>query len=184
MYYMLNLMFNYLDDSSAPNGRFVDYISTETDPMKTSKAWLQSTDGITWTFFERDKTHLTFPLNTQPTLSVRVADFNQASDNYSAQITVLMSRNDPGRAQQPMSSPIQSTNGVTGPLCVWNSALGPANGNSLCWLMPLGQATLGTGGAGDHNKYLFLVAATVNGVVQGQQVTRTFCHDPDLDVSC
>jgi hypothetical protein len=183
MYYMLNLMFNFLDDSSAPNGRFVEYNSTETDPMLTSKAWLQSTDGITWTFFERDKTHLTFPWNPNPTLnpilSVRVADFNQASDNYSAQITVLMSRNDPGRAQQPMSSPIQSTNGVTGPLCVWNSALGPANGNSPGWVMTLGQATLATGGVGDHNKYLFLVAATVQG-----NAVRTFCHDPDMDISC
>jgi len=181
VYYMLNLVFNYGDTNSAPNGRFVDYDSTQTNPLLTSKAWLQSSDGVTWAFFQQDHQHLSFGLSTQPTLMVRVVDANQASDNYNARITILMGRNDQKQAQQPMSSPVQNANGVTGPLCIWDVGFAAASGNVggvPSWVITLGPATLGRA-TGNVDKYIFLASATVQGNPE-----RTFSHDPDMDVNC
>jgi hypothetical protein len=170
------------DINSAPNGRFVDYSSTENNPFLTSKAWLQSSDGVNWTFFQHDHQHLTFGLTTQPTLMVRVVDATQASDNYSARITLLMGRNDQKQAEQPMSSPIQNWNGITGPVCIWDYDFTQASGNTggvASWVHSLGVASLGRL-PGNLDKYVFLVAATV----QGGSQTYTFSHDPDMDITC
>jgi len=82
---------------------------------------------------------------------VRVVDANQGSDSYTARITVLMGRNDQKSAQQSMSSPIQNTNSITGPLCTWDTGLCTADsdlGNTACWVTTLGQASLGSGTKG------------------------------------
>lgn len=190
MYYMLNLVFNYTD-TTASNGRFVDYDAAQTNPLLTSKAWLQPVstaptppdpnNSAHWQFFERDKQHLNFALADQATLWVRVVDSNQATDNYNSRITILMGRNDQKAAPQSMSSPVQNANGVTGPLCIWDVGFGPAtttNGGTVAsWFVPLGAATTGTPHM--NNLYLFIVAATVQGNPE-----RTFSHDPDMDVSC
>jgi hypothetical protein len=112
---------------------------------------------------------------------VRVVDANQASDNYNARITILMGRNDQKQAQQPMSSPVQNANGVTGPLCIWDVGFAAASGNVggvPSWVITLGPATLGRA-TGNVDKYIFLASATVQGNPE-----RTFSHDPDMDVNC
>ena len=191
MIYMLNLVFNY-NDSSAGNGRFLDYAAGQ-PLLLTSKAWLQSAlatpdpnSATDWTFVEHDNQHLLFPFSTQPVLWVRIVDSNQAADDFLARVTVLMGRNDQKHAPQPMSSPIQNANGIAGPLCIWDT-LTPDGGSfvratpgdgTASWIMPLGQATLGSGANGTQNNYIFLVAATVLG-----NPARTFSHDPDMDIS-
>lgn len=118
---------------------------------------------------------------------VRVVDANQGSDSYTARITVLMGRNDQKSAQQSMSSPIQNTNSITGPLCTWDTGLCTADsdlGNTACWVTTLGQASLGSGTKGNTDLYLFLVAAYVQGNVQGTPTWRTFSHDPDMNIDC
>jgi hypothetical protein len=188
---MLNLVFNY-NDSSAGNGRFLDYAAGQ-PLLLTSKAWLQSAlatpdpnSATDWTFVEHDNQHLLFPFSTQPVLWVRIVDSNQPADDFLARVTVLMGRNDQKHAPQPMSSPIQNANGIAGPLCIWDT-LTPDGGSfvratpgdgTASWIMPLGQATLGSGANGTQNNYIFLVAATVLG-----NPARTFSHDPDMDIS-
>lgn len=197
MYYMLNLVFNYTD-SSAADGRFMDY-STQTNPLLTSKVWLQPATGVTapdpnrssdWVFFERDKQHLNFDLTTTPTLWVRVVDANQQNDNFNARITILMGRNDQKHATQPMSSPIVNPSVVAGPLCIWDTltpggsvfvpaSTTPGGGTVASWLMALGVANQGSSANGPENNYIFLVAATVIGTR-----SLTFSHDPDMDITC
>ena len=190
MIYMLNMVFNY-NDTTASNGRFVDYSATQTNPLTNSKVWLEPSatapnppdpnNSSHWQYFQQDHQHLSFNLSAQATLWVRVIDANQTSDNYNARITILMGRNDQKSAPQSMSSPIQNANGVSGPLCIWDTpfvAAATTNGGSVAsWVVPLGQAT--SGSTGMHNLYLFVVAATVTGSPE-----RTFSHDPDMDISC
>lgn len=181
MFYMLNLIFDYTDTNTAPNGRFVDYDPTQTNPYLTSKAWLQSSDGQNWIFFARDHQHLDFDLSLSPILSVRVVDRNQSIDNYAARITIIMGRNDQKSAQQEMSSPIHDTNSITGPLCTWDTGgfitTDSTLGDTPCWVAVLGQANLGSDSGTDN--YLFLVGAYVQG-----NPYRTFSHDPDMDINC
>jgi hypothetical protein len=193
MYYMLNLVFDY-NDSSAANGRFVDYNSAQTDPLMTSKAWLKPSaaapptpdpnDPSHWTFAQKDAQQLNFAISDAPTLAVRVVDANQGS--YSARITILVARNTQGNAPQPISSPILNASVVAGPLNVWDTM--PPTGSSLpyvpanttsgsvkSWVTPLGQANQGSGSA--KNKYIMLVAATIQ-----SDPARTLSHDPDMNV--
>jgi hypothetical protein len=196
-YYMLNLVFNF-SDATALNGRFLDFDSSQENPFLTSKAWLQPVVGAPnppdpnvqadWTYVDRDNQHITIPLNPPSSLWVRVADFNQPQDNYNARVTTLMARNDQKNPKQQMSSPIQDENHITGPVCIWDTpkvgGVAPASGTNPGWVTYLGSATVGSGVRGNVDNYLFLVAAVVQGVVQGVSVTRAFCHDPDLDISC
>jgi len=198
MYYMLNLVFDYTD-SSATNGRFLDYDSAQTNPLLTSKAWLQPAAGAPaapdpnnaahWTFAQKDTQQLNFSKSDAPYLWVRVADANQATDNFSARITVLIARNTQGNAAQPMSSPIANASIVAGPLNVWDTV--PPAGSSLpyvpanttpntnssvaSWVTQLGQANQGSGSS--RNKYIMLVAATIQSIPP-----RTLSHDPDMNV--
>lgn len=197
MYYMLNLVFDYTD-SSASNGRFIDYDSRQTDPLLTSKAWLKPSATAPqvpdpnisshWTFAQKDAQQLTFAKSDAPYLWVRVYDRNQGTDNYSSRITVLIARNTQANASQPMSSPIAGTDGIAGPLSVWDTMPG-ANGlpfvpasttpnstsTTASWVTTLGQANQGSGSG--RNKYIMLVAATVQGTPM-----RTLSHDPDMNV--
>jgi hypothetical protein len=198
VHYMLNLVFNY-SDGSALNGRFVDY-SIALDPLLISKAWLRPTATAPdppdpncsgdWQLFSHDKQPLAFPVSEQPTLWVRVVDSNQVTDTFYTRITLLMGRNDQKNPPQgQMSSPIQNSNGVTGPLCIWDTAfvqasLTPRGGSNASWWAPLGPATLSFPNPAKINNYIFLVAATVLGNPAQGFPKRTFSHDPDMDVSC
>src|SRR5262245_66462328 len=197
---MLNLVFNYNDDT-ATNGRFLDYVASQTDPLQTSKAWLQPSATATnppdpnnsahWTFFQKDAQHLNFAKSLAPYLWVRVVDANQSSDNYTARITILVARNTQGNAPQPMSSPIVNAAIVAGPLNVWDtvppagsdqpfvpaSTTPNTNSTVASWVAQLGQANQGSGNQGSSNKYIMLVAATIRG-----NPTRTLSHDPDMNV--
>src|SRR5262245_28515699 len=120
---MLNLVFDYTD-SSAGNGRFVDYDANQANPLLRSKAWLQPAatapnppdpnNSAHWTVVQKDGQKLSFPMSSAPTLLVRVFDANQPTDNYSARITVLMARNTQSNAPQQMSSPIVNATVVSG----------------------------------------------------------------------
>ena len=184
MYYMLNLVFNY-NDSTAGYGRFVDYDATQTNPLLTSKAWLQPSstapdppdpnNSAHWVFSQKDAQKLRFANSVQPNLWVRVLDANQSSDNYNSRITILIARK--GNAQ-PMSSPIVNSSVVSGPLSIWDTV--PSSGvqaTNGSWVTVLGQATQGSGSNGTQNKYSMVVAATVNGSPR-----RTLSHDPDFEV--
>ena len=199
MYYMLNLVFNYNDSDSAPNGRFVDYDNTQTNPLLTSKAWLQPASGAPdppdpnnsehWAFSQKDAQHLNFTQSSAPNLWVRVCDANQATDNFFARITILIARNTQQNPPQPMSSPIVNANLVAGPLGIWDT-MPPAgsgspfvqanstpntNSSVASWVTQLGTANQGSGS--NRNRYIMLVAATVQG-----NPTRTLTHDPDMNV--
>ena len=200
MYYMLNLVFNY-NDASAGNGRFVDYDSSQTDPLQRSKAWLQPATGAPdppdpnnsahWTFFQTDAQRLNFSKSVAPYLWVRVLDANQSSDNYNARITILIARNTQGNAPQPMSSPIVNSSVVAGPLNIWDTVPPPGsnqpfvaasttpntNSTIASWVTQLGQANQGSGNPGSSNKYIMLVAATIQ-----SSPARTLSHDPDMNV--
>jgi len=199
MYYMLNLVFNYNDTNSAPNGRFVAYDSTQTNPLLTSKAWLQPASGAPdppdpnnsahWSFCQKDAQHLNFKQSDAPNLWVRVCDANQGTDNFAARITILIARNTQQHAPQPMSSPIVNSNAAAGPLCIWDTV--PPAGSSwpfvqasttpnttsavASWVAQLGTANQGSGPV--TNRYIMLVAATVQG-----NPTRTLTHDPDMNI--
>jgi len=193
---MLNLVFNYSDDS-ALNGRFMDYNPNQNNKLLASKVWYQTVanapdppdanDPDDWELFQGNKQHITFPLNQPSTVWVRVADYNQATDNFNARITVVMGRNDQKTPPQLMSSPIQDATGVTtGPLCIWDPCFfviaQPQGAGNASWLVQMGQATQGL--SGKVNNYLFVVAATCMGSTPLGFPQRTFSHDPDMDISC